>query len=78
MMQKNLVKHGNSHALILDKAVLDLLKIDPATTPLELTTDGNVIIIAPVRDGKSQQDLERSLAKIDKKYAATFKRLADK
>ncbi len=76
-MQKNLVKHGNSHALIIDKAVLELLKIDPEKTPLELSTDGNVIIITPVRSKKAQQDISKSLAKIDAKYSSVFKRLAE-
>ena len=28
-MIKNLVKHGNSWALVIDRPILDLLKIDP-------------------------------------------------
>ena len=35
-MLKNLTKHGNSWALIIDKPILDLLKIDP-TAPLEIS-----------------------------------------
>lgn len=76
-MQKNLIKHGNSHALIIDKAVLELLKIDPEKTPLELSTDGNVIIITPVRNKKAQKDIKKSLSKIDSKYSSVFKRLAE-
>ncbi|MBP7860300.1 AbrB/MazE/SpoVT family DNA-binding domain-containing protein [bacterium] len=76
-MQKNLIKHGNSHALIIDKAVLELLKIDPEKTPLELSTDGNVIIITPVRNKKIQKDISKSLAKIDARYSSVFKRLAE-
>ncbi len=75
-MRKNLIKHGNSHALIIDKAVLELLKIDPETTPLELSTDGDVIIISPIREKRDQKDLEKSLKKIDSKYDAAFRRLA--
>jgi antitoxin component of MazEF toxin-antitoxin module len=46
-MIKKLVRHGNSFALILDKPVLDLLKVDPAR-PLEVsTTDGKSLVIAP-------------------------------
>lgn len=77
-MQKHLIKHGNSHALIIDKAVLELLKIDPDRTALELATDGNVIVITPVRDKKAQKELKNSLAKIDAKYGGTFKNLADR
>lgn len=76
-MIKNLIKHGNSHALLIDKAVLELLKIDPETTQLEISTDGNVLIIAPIRDRQKQKELQEKLAKIDSKYSAVFKRLAE-
>ena len=77
-MRKTLIKHGNSHALLIDKAVLDLLKIDPETTQLEVTTDGNVLVVTPIRDKKTQKELQEKLAKIDTKYGAVFKRLADR
>jgi antitoxin component of MazEF toxin-antitoxin module len=77
-MLKNLIKHGNSHALIIDKAVLELLQIDPDTMQLELATDGNVLIITPVRDKKKQKGLKDTLAKIDGKYGRVFKRLAER
>lgn len=77
-MIKNLIKHGNSHALIIDKAVLELLKIDPDSTPLEIATDGNVILITPVRDKKKQNEIKDTLAKIDAKYGRVFKRLSEK
>jgi len=74
-MRKHLIKHGNSHALIIDKAVLELLKIDPDKTTLELTTDGNVIVITPVRDKKTQKQIKDSLAKVDAIYGGTFSNL---
>jgi antitoxin MazE len=77
-MIKYLIKHGNSHALLLDKAVLELLRIDPQTTQLELVTDGNVLVVTPVRDKKKQKELNASLAKIDAKYGSVFRRLATK
>lgn len=77
-MRKSLIKHGNSHALLIDKAVLELLKIDPETTQLEVATDGNVLVITPIRDKKTQKELRDKLAKIDAKYGAAFKRLANR
>ena len=77
-MRKSLIKHGNSHALLIDKAVLELLKIDPDKTQLEVTTDGNVLVITPIRDKKTEKQLKEKLAKIDAKYGAAFKRLADR
>ncbi len=77
-MLKHLIKHGNSHALVIDKAVLELLKIDPDKTQLELATDGNVIVISPIRDKKRQKELKDTLAKIDSKYGGVFKNLANR
>ena len=48
-MIKRLTPHGNSAALIIDKALLEILHID-MDTPLEIVTDGENLIISPVRD----------------------------
>jgi len=48
-MLKKLPRHGNSLALVLDKGVIELLNID-AETPLEISTDGSLVLITPVRD----------------------------
>ncbi len=45
-MLKKLTKHGNSLALVIDRPILDLLKID-ADTPLDISTDGTRLIVAP-------------------------------
>ncbi len=45
-MIKKLTKHGNSLALVIDRPILDLLKIDPET-PLDVSTDGKRLIVAP-------------------------------
>ena len=45
---KKLTKHGNSLALIIDRPILDLLKIDPET-PLDISTDGRQLIVAPAK-----------------------------
>lgn len=74
-MIKNLIKHGNSHALVIDRAVMDLLKIE-ADTPLEVTTDGENLLIRPLRDKKAQKRVAESLEKFDRKYSAVFKKLA--
>jgi hypothetical protein len=47
-MVKKLTRHGNSFALVIDRPILDLLKIDPET-PLDVSTDGRQLIVAPVK-----------------------------
>jgi len=75
-MVKKLTKHGNSLALVIDRPVLELLKIGE-DTPLDLTTDGEILIISPQRDRKRQKQLDETLAKINRKYGKMLKRLAD-
>lgn len=45
-MLKKLVKYGNSNAIILDKAILELLEIEEGAT-IKIKTDGKSIIITP-------------------------------
>jgi antitoxin MazE len=75
-MTKNLIKHGNSLALVIDKPILDLLSIT-SDTPLELVTDGDRILVSPVRDKKREDKLRASLKKINGKYGDDLKRLAE-
>ena len=74
-MIKRLSKHGNSLALVIDRGVLDLLKID-ARTPLEISTDGELILISPVRDARRQARFHRALAAANKRYGRMLQRLA--
>lgn len=75
-MIKRLTKHGNSAALVIDRAVLDLLKIDLGT-PLEVSTDGNMLIVTPVRDEARRKRFEEALAETNRKYGRVLKKLAD-
>ncbi|MGH9556310.1 MAG: AbrB/MazE/SpoVT family DNA-binding domain-containing protein [Terriglobales bacterium] len=74
-MIKRLSKHGNSLALVIDRGVLDLLKID-ARTPLEISTDGELLLISPVRDAARRAKFEKALAAANKKYGKMLQRLA--
>ncbi len=74
-MIKKLAKHGNSLALVIDKGVLELLEIDEKT-PLDISTDGKVLIIAPVRDEKRRKQFEEALEKANQKYGRALKKLA--
>jgi antitoxin component of MazEF toxin-antitoxin module len=75
-MTKTLSRHGNSQALVLDRAILDLLSIED-TTPLKITTDGTSLIITPVPDDESRRRrFEESVADTNKKYGKALKKLA--
>lgn len=75
-MRKTLIKHGNSYALVIDKPILELLQVTPET-PLEISTNGDSLVVSPVRDKVRQQRLDKTLAKINRKFGGTLKRLAD-
>lgn len=74
---KKLTRHGNSWALVIDKPVLDLLKIDPAETPVEMTTDGRSLLVSPVREGDRRDKFEAAMTRSDKKFGRLYKRLAE-
>lgn len=75
-MLKNLVKHGNSWALVIDRPILDLLKIDPEA-PLEITTDGQSMKIAQVSAAPREDRVRAARKKVNAKYSKAFKKLAE-
>jgi antitoxin MazE len=74
-MVKTLTKHGNSLALVIDKPILDLLKIG-ADTPLEITTDGQRLLIEPA-DPKRRRKLDAAKRKVLSEWKDVFRRLAE-
>ncbi len=75
-MIKRLTKHGNSLALVIDRAVLDLLEID-ADTPLSISTDGTCLVVAPIRDEERRKRFEEAVSEGNRRYGRTLRRLAD-
>ena len=75
-MLKKLTRHGNSLALVIDKGVLELLNIDDQT-PLEISTDGTILMVSPVRDEKRKHQFQEALKKTNAKYGRVLKRFSD-
>jgi antitoxin MazE len=75
-MAKTLTRTGNSLAIVLDKPILEATGID-ADTPLEVSTDGDVIVISPIRPKKRTAKLKKILEELDREHAGAFKRLAE-
>jgi antitoxin component of MazEF toxin-antitoxin module len=71
-MVKKLTQHGNSLALVIDRPILDLLKIDPET-PLDISTDGRQLIVRPARRKKFDAAQEWA----HKRYGKAFQKLAN-
>ncbi len=74
-MVKTLTKHGNSLALVIDRPILDLLRIDP-DTPLEVTTDGKRLVIAPAKGSDRRRRFEAAQKSAHQRYGRAFKKLA--
>ena len=75
-MVKTLTRTGNSLALILDRPLLEQLHID-ADTPLEISTDGQVIVISPVRDQRRDTRFKVIADDMFTRYAGVFRKLAE-
>ena len=75
-MIKKLIRHGNSLALVIDKPILEILKITNETT-FELSTDGRNIILSPQAEYAQEQEIIYSLEKINKKYGSVLKKLGE-
>lgn len=78
-MNKKLVRHGNSLALIIDKPLLKLLDIDEDST-LELEVQGEKLILQAARKKKKAkkefQDLDQMAQEIMDEYEPVFKKLS--
>lgn len=74
-MVKRLTKHGNSLALVIERGVLELLDID-AETPLSVTTDGQCLIVTPVRSPERRRRFRAALREVNRRYGQGLKRLA--
>ena len=75
-MVKKLTKHGNSLALVIDRPILDLLRIDPET-PLDISTDGKQLIVAPAKPSKRRKKFEVAQEWAHKRYGKDFQKLAE-
>jgi antitoxin MazE len=74
-MVKKLTRHGNSFALVIDRPILDLLKID-ADTPLDISTDGKKLTITPAKASALREKFVAAQELAHKRYGKTFQKLA--
>jgi antitoxin MazE len=75
-MKKKLSRSGNSVALVLDKPLLEQLGLDE-NSEVEISTNGDVLVMTPVRDISRRRKFHKILDEIDEKYAGVFRRLAE-
>jgi len=75
-MTKTLTRHGNSYALVIDKPILELLRVTP-DTPFEIVTDGQCLVLSPVRNRADEKKFEDALKMVHKRFGRAMKRLAE-
>ncbi len=75
-MQKKLVKHGNSAALVIEKPILELLGAG-INTVFDVMTDGETLILTPVRTPEEQQAFQDAVQAGNGRYARALKKLAE-
>lgn len=75
-MVKHLQAVGNSSGIIIDKPILELLRITPETE-LEVSTDGDRLIITPLRtETQRRTKIARAQARTIANHERTFRKLA--
>jgi antitoxin MazE len=74
-MQKKLTRTGNSVALVLDRPLLEQLGLDE-NSEVELSTNGDVLVMTPIRDRGRRRKLAKILDELDEQYGGVFSRLA--
>ena len=74
-MKKNLTVIGNSLGIIIEKPILDLLGISKETQ-LEVITDGQRLIIEPVKTEERAEKIKAATRRVMKNHDKTLRELA--
>ena len=74
-MIKTLTKHGNSYALVIDKPILELLRVQP-DTPIEVRTDGRSLVLAPLCDDPQEGKFNDALDMVHQRFGNAMRELA--
>jgi bifunctional DNA-binding transcriptional regulator/antitoxin component of YhaV-PrlF toxin-antitoxin module len=61
---------------VIDRPILELLKIKPET-PLDVTTDGKQLIISPAKPSARRKKFEAAQELAHKRYGKAFQKLAE-
>lgn len=75
-MIKTLTRHGNSYAMVIDKPILELLKVTPET-PFEIISDGRSLVLTPVRSAREEKKFRDALAMVHQRFGDAMKKLAE-
>ncbi|NBX25385.1 MAG: hypothetical protein EBQ99_04960 [Planctomycetes bacterium] len=72
---KTLQRVGNSHAIVLDRAIREAIGLQPDDA-VQITVSGDSLIITPVGVGLGKAVVARSLKSIRPRYRVMLRNLA--
>jgi antitoxin MazE len=75
-MKTKLTRIGDSVCLVLDESLLVQFGVDESSE-VELSTNGDTLIVTPVREAERARKVREVVEKVDREYADVFRRLAD-
>lgn len=75
-MIKKLQKHGNSHALVIDKALMEAIGITP-DSELQVTVNGSSLTISPANVGLGAERVDEIMKELRPTYDQMLKNLAE-
>jgi antitoxin component of MazEF toxin-antitoxin module len=75
-MAKKLTLPGNSLTFVLDKPILEATGIDDEA-PVDVSTDGDVILVSPVRSKRCTAPFKNILDEIHREHAGAFRRFVE-
>ena len=75
-MIKNLVRHGDGWAIVIDRPLLEQLKIQPED-PVEIITDGTTLTISPAPAIDHKTRVAKARAKVNARHQKAFEKLAE-
>lgn len=75
-MTKTLSKHGNSHALVIEKPLLEALGITPET-PLQISVSGQSLVISRADVGIGKEGVRNTTKRMRERYGQALKKLAE-
>jgi len=73
-MRKKLSAIGNSLGIVIEKPILELLDVT-RDTEIDMTTDGERLILTPVRKTRKQR-VKAAMDEVLADHAPTFRKLA--
>ena len=75
-MVAKLIPHGDDYALLLDRATLKSIHVDP-DTPLDVSARGGVLVIRGAGGSVTDAELDEILEGVNQDYGTVLRKLAE-